>query len=177
MKILMFAIPVFLTVFVLKAEDIEKSTDIKTVFESISCGATEQNACSGSNEGKPSFLKYVNDQFVKFGGKERSQSGEKAKVKNNKGGRAEVFTLAELKREQNIEAVELKKDQKKEIKDLRGNADSNNQSELRKSIVKLKERHGKAFQELRKKHKSERKEFKKKRPFKKSSKRRIRLKK
>ena len=170
MKILMFIVSIFLTVSVLSAGDIEKSTDTGAVFELISCGAEGQDACVSSETEKPSFLKYIKDQFVKFGGKEPSQPGEKEKAKNNKDKKPEISSLAELKRSQNIKMVELKKIQKKELSDLMEDADSKNQSELRKASIKMREGHRKALQELRKKHKNERKEFKKTLSMKKDSK-------
>ncbi len=80
--------------------------------------------------------------------------------------KAEISTLRELRRIQNMKTVELKKSQNKEIEALEKNADFENSHKFRKARKKMKSEHKKVLRELKAMHKKNQKEFKKDRQVK-----------
>jgi hypothetical protein len=155
MKILMFAVSVFLSVGILNAGDMEKIINESSSTEKNNNTKVEIIKSSTALFGKSNSLvpKTVDGKIV------LSSTTLKSKPKAEKK-KFKISTIAELRKKQNMEIVELKKKQNKEIKAFEDDS---------KARIKIKSEYRKVMKDLKLKHRAEQMEFKKIHPLKKDS--------
>ena len=159
MKILIILVSCFLSISILNAEDIKKSTAALEVEVE-----------------KPELLKPVTDNdkgVVKstgaLAGKPITISSNtlKGELQIEKKKKPKIITLAELRKLQNMEIVKLKKSQTKEFKFLMENEGTSVKSNLR---MKMKTEHRTKIKDLKLRHRKEQVGFRKAHSLKKDSK-------